>query len=77
MSPLAEATELKRVTLGFTGGLTLSRQVGADELARLRSALDQDAAWFELETKQETVVIALARLVFVEFDSTDRRVGFD
>ena len=66
----------KRVTLGFTGGLTVSRRMTADHLDDLRAALQTDATWHELYTEGEVIVISLARLAYVELDLTGRRVGF-
>lgn len=67
----------RRVTLGFTGGLTVSRRMTAAQLADLRAAMDDDATWCELRTEQETLVVSLSELAYVEADETGRRIGFD
>jgi hypothetical protein len=47
------------VTLGFAGGPTVTRRMTAEHLEALRSALDGDAAWHELRTEHEVLVISL------------------
>lgn len=65
------------LTLGFTGGLTLTRRTTAEQLDGLRAAIETDATWHELRTEQETIVVSLARLAYFELDETGRRLGFD
>jgi hypothetical protein len=67
---------LKQVTLGFAGGPTVTRRMTAEHLEALRSALDGDAAWHELRTEHEVLVISLSRLAFLELDEAGRRLGF-
>jgi len=66
------------LTLGFTGGLTLTRRAPADEVDALRAALDaDDRLWHELRTDQGTVSVFLPRLAFFELGDGERRLGFD
>ena len=66
------------LTLGFTGGLTLTRRAPADEVEALRTALAaDDRPWHELRTDQGTVSVFLPRLAFFELGGGERRLGFD
>lgn len=76
MPTLANDTALRRVTLGFSGGLTVTRRLTGADLDGLRSALDGDGAWHELKTDQELIMVSLARLAYIELDERGRPVGF-
>jgi len=66
------------LTIGFTGGLTLTRRLALEQVEGLRAALaDDDRPWHELHTDRGVVVVSLPRLAYYELDDTGRRVGFD
>jgi len=76
MSTPPDKPALRRVTLGFVGGLTLTRQMTDEQLSGLRAAVERDTGWHEVRTEQQPVVVSLRRLAFFELDETGRRVGF-
>ena len=66
------------LTIGFTGGLTLTRRLPVEEIEGLRAALESDdRPWHELHTAQGTVILSLPRLAYFELDDSGRRLGFD
>ncbi len=66
----------QRISIGFHGQALVAR-VTPDQLAALRKALDKGAqGWHELEAEDGTVVLDLAKVVFVQVDAADQRVGF-
>ena len=66
------------LTIGFTGGLTLTRRLPAEEVEGLRAALADDASpWHELRTDRGVVVVSLPRLAYYELDDSGGRLGFD
>jgi len=70
-------TDVKqRISIGFHGQ-TLSARVAPDQLAALRKALEQRAdGWHELDAEDGTVLLDLAKVVFVQVDAGEQRVGF-
>ncbi len=72
---MAEA-KLQRITVGFHGQAITAR-VLPDQLAALRKALDKGAdGWHELEAEDGTIALDLAKIVFVQVDAGEQRVGF-
>jgi hypothetical protein len=66
----------QRISIGFHGQ-ALAARVTADQLAALRKALQKgDQGWYELEAEDGTVVLDLSKVVFVQVDAGDQRVGF-
>ena len=65
----------QRISVGFIGGQALSARVKIAELARLRQALGT-VGWHELEAEDGTVALDLAKVVFVQVDDEEHRVGF-
>jgi hypothetical protein len=66
----------QRISIGFHGQ-TLAARVAADQLAALRKALEQGGdGWHELEAEDGTVLLDLAKVVFVQVDAGEQRVGF-
>jgi len=66
----------QRISIGFHGQ-TLAARVASDQLAALRKALEQRAdGWHELEAEDGTVLLDLAKVVFVQVDAGEQRVGF-
>ncbi|MGB2711485.1 MAG: hypothetical protein WBC33_08195 [Conexibacter sp.] len=68
--------KLQRITIGFHGQ-ALAARVAPDQLAALRKALEKgNGGWHELEAEDGTVALALDKVVFVQVDAGDQRVGF-
>jgi hypothetical protein len=66
----------QRISIGFHGQ-TLIARVAPDQLAALRKALEKGAdGWHELDAEDGTVLLDLAKVVFVQVDAGDQRVGF-
>lgn len=66
---------LRRISIGFEGGQVLSLKVEADAEKGLRKALG-GSGWHELECEGGEVRVDLARVVYLQTDSDDSRVGF-
>jgi hypothetical protein len=65
----------QRISIGFIGGQAVSARVKVSELVKLRQALGS-VGWHELKAEDGTVALDLARVVFVQVDDEDHRVGF-
>jgi hypothetical protein len=66
----------QRISIGFHGQ-ALAARVTADQLAALRKALEKgNGGWHELESEDGTISLDLAKVVFVQVDAGDQRVGF-
>jgi hypothetical protein len=73
---MAEAKQ--RITIGFHGQAVAAR-VTPDALGALRKALDSDkvaSRWYELESDDGAIVLALDKVVFVQVDASTQHVGF-
>jgi len=68
--------KLQRISIGFHGQAIVAR-VMPDQLAALRKALEKGSdVWHELEAEDGTILIDLGKVVFVQVDTGDQRVGF-
>jgi hypothetical protein len=65
----------QRISIGFSGGQSLAARVKAPELVKLRQALGT-VGWHELKAEDGTVALDLAKIVFVQVDDDEHRVGF-
>ncbi|HEX4804446.1 MAG TPA: hypothetical protein VFU94_00980 [Conexibacter sp.] len=66
----------QRISIGFHGQ-TLAARVAPDQLAALRQALEGGReGWHELQAEDGAVLIDLAKVVFVQVDAGEQRVGF-
>jgi hypothetical protein len=65
----------QKISIGFLGGQVLAARVAADELAKLRKALEA-AGWHDLTAEDGTVAIDLSKVVYVLVDNEGHRVGF-
>ena len=69
-------SKLQRISIGFHGQ-ALAARVAPDELATLRKALEKGGqGWHELKAEDGTIALDLAKVVFVQVDAGDQRVGF-
>jgi hypothetical protein len=66
---------LSRISIGFEGGQTLALRVEAEAEKALRKALGSDG-WHDLPCEGGEVRIDLARVVYLQSDSAEQRVGF-
>jgi hypothetical protein len=72
---MAEA-RLQRITIGFHGQ-SIAARVLPDQLASLRKALEKGGGgWHELEAEDGTIALDLEKVVFVQVDTGELRVGF-
>jgi hypothetical protein len=70
------ADKLQRITIGFHGQ-GLAARVTPDQLGALRKALDKSGeGWHELEAEEGTLVLDLAKVVYVRVEADEQRVGF-
>jgi hypothetical protein len=66
----------QRISIGFHGQ-ALAARVTSDQLAALRKALEKDASgWHELEVEDGTIALDLSKVVYVQVDAGEQRVGF-
>jgi len=68
----------QRITIGFHGQAVAAR-VTDEQLAAFRKALENSkstADWYELQAEDGTISLDLAKVVFVQVDAGEQRVGF-
>jgi hypothetical protein len=65
----------QRISIGFVGGQALAARVKIEELAKLRQALGS-TGWHDLKAEAGTVAVDLDKIVFVQVDDEEHRVGF-
>jgi hypothetical protein len=65
----------QKIRIGFSGGQSLRARVKADGLTQLRRALGT-TGWHDLKGEDGTVALDLAKVVFVQVDDEEHRVGF-
>ncbi|HZV72892.1 MAG TPA: hypothetical protein VFF79_04175 [Conexibacter sp.] len=69
-------SKLQRISIGFHGQ-ALAARVTPDQLGALRRALEKGGqGWHELEAEDGTIALDLAKVVFVQVDAGEQRVGF-
>ena len=67
----------RRVSIGFEGGQVLPLRLTEDKLGELRKALSGGSeGWHEVEAEDGSVVLNLAKVVFLRVDAEEQRVGF-
>lgn len=67
--------ERQRISIGFHGQ-ALGARVTAEQLDALRKALERGEGWHELHDEDGTIVLDLAKVVFVRVEAAEQRVGF-
>jgi hypothetical protein len=65
----------RRVSIGFHGGQVMAVRLAPDSLSELRRALEK-GGWHELVHDEGSVAVDLGRVVYVNVDSDEPRVGF-
>ena len=66
---------LRRGSIGFQGGQVLPVRVSDDALAGLRAALGGDG-WHALATEEGEVELDLKKVVYLNVESDEHRIGF-
>jgi len=65
-----------RLDIAFEGGQIVGGTVSGETADGFRAALAGDELVFDLETEDETYVIALRKVVYVRRTSREMRIGF-
>lgn len=68
----------QRITIGFHGQAVAAR-VSDEQLAAFRKALEDSkgtADWYELQAEDGPISLDLAKVVFIQVDAGEQRVGF-
>lgn len=70
------ADRLQRITIGFHGQ-SLPARTTAEAIDGLRAALASgQGGWHELKSEDGTIVLDLAKVVYVRLENHESRVGF-
>jgi hypothetical protein len=73
---MADRLQLQRIAIGFHGQ-ALAARVMPDQLVSLRKELEKGSdGWHELEAEDGTILLDLGKVVYVQVDAGDQRVGF-
>jgi hypothetical protein len=70
------ASETRRVEIGFAGGQVAAARLGDEELAGLRSALDQGDGWHTVTAQDSELVLDLRQVVFLRVEGGAQAIGF-
>jgi hypothetical protein len=65
-----------RLDIAFEGGQIVGGNVSAETADAFRAALAGDELVFDLETEDETYIVALRKVVYVRRTSRETRIGF-
>jgi hypothetical protein len=65
-----------RLQIAFEGGQVVAANVTAEAADGLGRALANGDSVFDLETEEETYVVALAKVVYVRRSSRETHIGF-
>ena len=70
--------DVTRVQVGFEGGQVLPVRPGSEALEGLLKALraDDSPRWHSLETEDSSVLLDLSKVVYVQREGGDHKVGF-
>jgi hypothetical protein len=68
----------RRIDVGFQGGQVLAIRADQDALDALLRALEDDHSgrWHTLEAHENSVLIDLSQVVYVQRETGNQRVGF-
>jgi hypothetical protein len=67
--------ERREVTIGFSGGQSLSVRLADEAIKELGGSLGHDG-WHELAVEDGTVRLRLDQVVYVRVETGEHRVGF-
>ena len=65
-----------RDEIGFSGGQVMSARLGEDALTGLRSAVESNSGWHDLETDEGSVALDASKVVFVRVAGSQQTIGF-
>lgn len=70
--------EIRRMDIGFKGGVVLAARASAAEYDKLVGALgdDKSGRWHTLETEESSVLVDLSQVVYIQRESGNQKVGF-
>jgi hypothetical protein len=74
--PKTPADGRVRLEIAFEGGQIVSGNVSGEIADGLRSALGSDDSVFDLETEEDTYVVALRKVVYVRRTDREMHIGF-
>jgi hypothetical protein len=74
--PKTPADGRVRLEIAFEGGQIVSGNVSGEIADGLRSALASDDSVFDLETEEDTYVVALRKVVYVRRTDREMHIGF-
>lgn len=66
----------RRIEIGFDGGQVVSVRLDDDAFKELRSAVETDGGWRDLETDEGTFALDLGKVVFVRAAGGSHAIGF-
>lgn len=69
-------TDTQRVEIGFAGGQVVSVRLAEKPLAALRTEVEAEDGWHDLETEDGTLAIDVAKVVFVRIAGAPHTIGF-
>jgi hypothetical protein len=70
------ASETRRVEIGFAGGQVAAARLAEEELAGLRSALEQGDGWRSVTAQDSELVLDLRQIVFLRIEGGAQAIGF-
>jgi hypothetical protein len=70
------ASETRRVEIGFAGGQVSATRLAEEELAGLRSALEQGDGWRSVTAQDSELVLDLRQVVFLRIEGGAQAIGF-
>jgi len=66
---------MRRISIGFKGGQSISVRIDDDAEKGLRKALS-DGGWHDLKTDDGEVTLDLGTVIYLQADSDGSRLGF-
>ena len=65
----------QKVSVGFIGSQVLSGRIGPAELSKLRDSLGTEG-WRDVRFEDGTVALDLSKVVYIQVEDEEHRVGF-
>jgi hypothetical protein len=66
----------QKINIGFAGGPVLSARVAPSEVEKLRQALGNPDAWYQLTAEDGVIDLNTGKVVYLLVDIEAHRVGF-
>jgi hypothetical protein len=70
------ADQRKRVDIGFAGGQVLDLRLAREAFDQLRSAVEGEKRFIEVDAGDSSVTLDLSQVVYLRVETEDHRVGF-